>query len=143
MTQSFTEITVFFDEPFWVALFEQHQEGFYCAARKVIGTSEPMGVELMDFFNRLNLSELSFSDPVKEEKAEVKTLNFKRQIRQAKQIQHSLFKFTFTKAHACIKAQQAAEQQVLAKKAKMETEEKKQIKFELKQAKRKQKHRGH
>jgi hypothetical protein len=143
MSLSFTEITIFFDEPFWVVLFERYQQGCYSVARQVIGTSEPSGAELLSFFNQLDTNQLAFSNPVKEEKSPAKQVNFKRQIRLVRKTQQvASTKYTYTRAQAYIKVMQAEQKQEIRKKSKLEKELLQQQQFELKQQKKKEKHRG-
>lgn len=44
-------VSIVYDAPFWIALFESFWEGAYSVAREVIGTSEPTTSEIILFLN--------------------------------------------------------------------------------------------
>jgi hypothetical protein len=138
-----SEITIVFEDPFWVAIFEQYRNGYYSVAREVIGTSEPQGSELVLFFRKLDYENLKFTQPVKEETIDNKKINFKRQMRNIRLAQHSGLKHTYTKAHAIIKANQSALKEEKRKQSRWEREEEKREKFRMNQQKKKEKQKGH
>ncbi|MGL4371025.1 MAG: YjdF family protein, partial [Spirochaetota bacterium] len=102
--------------------------------------AEPHDSELFDLIVK-HYDTIHFSDPVPEKPAEEKKINPKRMQREIHR--HVISSGAGTKAQQAIKMEQekrAAEKKLLHK----ETRERKQeIKFEIKQRKRKDKKRGH
>lgn len=137
------ETSIVFEDPFWIAIFEQYQNGYYSVAREVIGTSEPQGSDLMLFFKKLNYNRLKYTQPVKEEKVCHKELNYKRQMRNIRAAQHSCSNHTFTKAQACIKASRSALKEEKKKQSRVEKEEDRRERFSISQQKKKEKQKGH
>lgn len=133
------KLTVFFDEPFWVGVYERETDGKLEVCRIVFG-AEPKDYEVYDLVLRgWNL--LDFSEPIDKGQDKERRINPKRMQRKIKkQLQE---KGLGTKAQQALKAQQAAH----AKKRKEESRQRhvlrEQLKFEQKQEKKKQKHRGH
>lgn len=144
MVKSEGIISVVFEDPFWVALFERYSDDQYSVARAVIGTSEPTNSELMLFFDQLDYERLSFTTPVEDEHIQEKKLNFKRQQRQAKKVMEDYgMKHVYTKAAAQLKLQFEQEKKIRKEKTKADKELAERQKFELRQLKKKKKHRGH
>ena len=54
-------VSIVYDAPFWIALFESFWEGAYSVAREVIGTSEPTTSEIILFFERLDWQRLHYT----------------------------------------------------------------------------------
>lgn len=137
-----SETTILFEDPFWVAIFEQYQNGYYSVARQVIGATEPHGSEIVMFLQKLNYDRLKFTPPVREEKISKKVLNFKRQLKQIRCAQLYGLKHTYTRAHALIKVNKDAIKAEKQKQSRTVREEEKREKFRLKQEKRKERQRG-
>jgi hypothetical protein len=137
------EITIIFEEPFWIALIERYNEKNYSVAKLVIDTSEPQGVHLLDFFSNLDDERLQFTSAVPIEKRNIKTLSFKKQMHKNKHTQASTSKHVYTKAHSMLKEQQSQHKTERKKESQFEKEKFNQVKYELKQQKKKNKHRGH
>ncbi len=143
MNCSRTEISIIFDEPFWIALFERFEEGYYSVAREVIGTSEPSGAEIKAFFGKLNVEQLRYTIPLKES-ARVQPKSYKFQQRQIrKATDTSLSKHVFTKVLLQLKLQR--EKTKLSNNSKIHKiiEFEKQAKFRQHQLKKKEMLRGH
>lgn len=138
-----TEITVLFEEPFWVALIEKEINDQYSVACAIIGTSEPSGATLVDFFDRLDCGNLRFSNAVRTDFNVKKEVSFKKQIHKNKEFQDNTSRHTYTKAHAMLKQQQSELKTERKKVSGQEKEEWLQRKFDLRQQKKKEKHRGH
>ena len=139
-------LTVTFDPPFWIALFEWKYTGVYSVAREVIGTSEPTCAELNVFLNRLDYARLRYTIPCKEENCnkKVQRVNFKKlQKRIKEQTSQTEFKHTYSKAHEELKKQQEERKKEVKHMSKIQKEDDMQRKFELRQVKRKEKLRGH
>ena len=131
------KLTVFFDDPFWVGVFERIEENKLSVCRVVFG-AEPKDYEVYDFILK-NYSNLKFSSSIEVEvkKGNTNPKRLQREARkQSKQVGIG------TKSQLAL--QQQREEMKLERKTKLRQrrELEKQRKFELKQEKRKQKHRG-
>ena len=131
------KLTVFFDDPFWVGVFERIEENKLSVCRVVFG-AEPKDYEVYDFILK-NYSNLKFSSSIEVEvkKGNANPKRLQREARkQVKQVGIG------TKSQLAL--QQQREELKLERKTKIRQrrELEKQRKFELKQEKRKQKHRG-
>ena len=130
-------LTVFFEEPFWVGVFERISEGKLSVCKVTFG-AEPKDYEIYDFVLK-NYYRLRFSPAVATDVKEVGH-NPKRVQREVqKQLQNTRIG---TKSQQALKLQQ--EQLKTERKAvkRRQREAEKERKFELKQQKRKEKHRG-
>lgn len=125
------KLTVFFEEPFWVGLFECISEGKLSVCKVTFG-AEPKDYEVYDFVLK-NYYQLRFSlavaTDVKESGRNPKRI--KREVR--KQIQNTGIG---TKSQ---QEQLKTERKTVSRE---QREAEKQRQFELKQQKRKEKHRG-
>ncbi|MGN1129890.1 MAG: YjdF family protein [Ruminococcus sp.] len=132
------KLTVFFEEPFWVGVFEKVENKKLSVAKVTFG-SEPKDYEVYEFVLKHYLS-LQFSPAVTAVVKETKK-NPKRMKRDVKkQLQN---KGIGTKSQQALKLQQEQhkqERKVTSRKQKMA--ETKRL-FEMKQQKKKDKHRGH
>ena len=133
-----SKLTVFFDEPFWVGVFEE-LDGKKLSVCRVVFGAEPTDAEIYVFILK-HFNHLRYSPPVKTEIRQ-KADNPKRRQRNAhKQLE---------KTGVGTKSQQALQKQYEEKKLERrqhsheQREAEKQRQFELKQQKRKEKHRGH
>jgi hypothetical protein len=134
--------TVLLEGSFWVSLFERNSDEGYAVARKVFG-SEPTDAQLYEFV-LTNFDELKFTEP-QEFKLIIKRKNPKRMQRDVKYEMKKMKNSLPSTTHAQEVLRQNLEKNKKAKKIISKAEKEKQLerKFELKQAKRKQKHRGH
>ena len=132
------KLTVFFEDPFWVGIFERIEDGKLSAAKVTFG-AEPKDYEVQEYIQKYYFR-LQFSPAVatvvKEEKR-----NPKRMQRDAKrQMQETGIG---TKSQQALKLQQEQNKQ----ERKLRSREKKEADdlrmFALKQQKKKEKHRGH
>lgn len=133
------KLTVFFDDPFWVGVFES-SDGETLKVAKVTFGSEPKDGEIYDFLLK-NYSRLQFSQAIADEKITEKRINPKRMQRD---IHRQLAEKSIgTKAQQALKEEQ--ENKKMTRKAfnRQKTEAEKQRQFELHQEKKKKKHRGH
>lgn len=132
------KLTVFFEEPFWVGLYERECEGRYEVAKVTFG-AEPKDYEVYEYF-LANWYSLRFSPSMEASVQDERQINPKRRQREAQKAVQTTG--IGTKAQQALKLQQ--EQGKLDHKARSkeqrEAEEARQ--FELKQQKRKEKHRG-
>lgn len=137
-------ITILFEPPFWVALFERNDNNEYSVARAVIGTSEPENAEMADFLNTIDFDRLKYTVPVTTKKQIVKKPSFKRQQKlSGKATKENSVKYVYSKAQLLLKEQLHAIKKERKSLSKAQKEEFEQHKFELKQKKKKEKHRGH
>lgn len=137
-------ITILFDPPYWLALFERFEDQQYSVARVIMDTAEPENTQLKTFFDQLDLLNLSYSRPERIEKAKKEHVSFKKQQKLVKKATtDSKHKHVYTKAQILLKEQFEESKMAHKKQTRLEIEEEENRKFELKQQKRKEKHRGH
>ena len=133
-----SKLTVLFEEPFWVGVFERIENGKLSVCKVTFG-AEPKDNELLLFIIK-NYSSLKFSleiDVVVKETTD----NPKRIQREARK--QTLQTGIGTKAQQALSLQR---EQMKTKRKHISREQKiaeKQRQFELKQQKRKEKHKGH
>lgn len=130
-------LIVFFEEPFWVGVFERISEGKLSVCKVTFG-AEPKDYEIYDFVLK-NYYQLRFSPAVATEVKEIGR-NPKRVQREVrKQVQNTGIG---TKSQQALKLQQEqlkTEHKIVSRE---QREAEKERKFERKQKKRKEKHRG-
>lgn len=76
------KLTVFFEEPFWVGVFEREDEMGLRASRVVFG-AEPTDAELYEYIQH-EYKGLDFSKPIKSQVKIVRKKNFKRMQREVR-----------------------------------------------------------
>ncbi len=131
------KLTVFFEEPFWIGVFERVSQGELSVCKVTFG-AEPKDYEVYDFVLK-NYDRLRFSPAVATDVKEA-SRNPKRIQREVhKQVQNTGIG---TKAQQALKLQQ--EQMKTERKSanREKREAEKQRQFELKQQKRIRKHKG-
>lgn len=134
-----SKLTVFFEEPFWVGIYEREDNGRYEACKITFG-AEPKDYEVYDYLLK-NWYKLRFSPSIEAASSADRRMNPKRIQRAVrKQLQGNGIG---TKAQQALKLQQ--EQGKLERKTlnRGQKEAEKERQFELRQEKRKAKHRGH
>ena len=138
MRVSKASLTVYFDPPFWVGLYQREEEDG-CRVCKVTFGGEPRDQEVLDFILR-RWRELRFSPPVPPGRAAARLPNPKRMRREARKATQAAG--TGSKAQQALQLQR--EQGKVQRKAdfKERREEEQERKFALRQEKRRQKHRG-
>ena len=131
-------LTVFFEEPFWVGVFEITENGKLSAAKMTFG-AEPKDGEVFEFILK-HYYKLKFS-PAVETKTKRTADNPKRRQRQAhKQLSvHG----TGTKSQQALKLMQEAMKTERKQVTKQQREAEKQRQFEFRQQKHREKHKGH
>jgi len=137
MQKSRASFTVFFEDPFWVGVYEREEPGGLTACRVVFG-AEPKDYEVYDFVLR-NYYRLKFSPAV--------ATDVKEAVRNPKRVQREVRKQVQntgigTKSQQALKLQQEqlkTERKIVSRE---QREAEKQRQFELKQQKKKEKHRG-
>ena len=132
------KLTVFFEEPFWVGVFEQVSDGQLSVCKVTFG-SEPKDYEIWEFILE-NYYKLKLSPAVNTELKHT-AQNPKRRQREAKKLLRNTG--IGTKSQQALKMQREeikTERKLISRE---QREAEKQRKFELRQQKRKEKHRGH
>lgn len=138
MDKASGKLTVFFEEPFWVGIFERIEDDQLSVAKVTFG-AEPKDYEVYQFLLKYYYC-LQFSPAVTTVVKETKR-NPKRMQRDAKkQMQETGIG---TKSQQALKLQQEQNKQERKVKSREQKEAEKQRMFELKQQKKRQKHKGH
>ena len=135
MDEQGVKLTVFFEGPFWVGVFERVSDGGLSACRVVFG-AEPKDGEVWEFILK-NYDRLKFSPAVE---APVKRSPKRRQRSAAKELQSP---GAGTRSQQALKLQQEQAKSRRAKLNKERREADRDRQFELRREKRKEKHRGH
>ena len=130
-------LTVFFEEPFWVGVFERISDNKLSACKVTFG-AEPKDYEIYDFVLR-NYYQLRFSPAVATDVKETSRNPKWVQREVRKQIQNTGIG---TKSQQALKLQQEQLKTERKTVSREQRETEKQRQFELKQQKRKEKHRG-
>ena len=131
------KLTVFFENPFWVGIFEDFENDNLSVCKVTFG-SEPKEYEIYDFILK-KFYNLRFSNEMKSNFRE-KAKNPKRRQREIKkELQSKKF---LKKSEEILKLQYEEKKKERKVKTKQEKEFEKQRKFLLKQEKKKKKHRG-
>ena len=131
------KLTVYFEAPFWVGIFERI-DGDKLSVAKVTFGAEPKDYEIQEFVSK-NYYNLDFSPSV-DVTVRLDVMNPKRKQREArKQSQVSGIGTKSQQALQLQREENKLERKIISREMK---EAEKQRQFELKQQKRKEKHRG-
>lgn len=131
-------LTVFFEESFWIGVFERTENGKLSVSKVTFG-AEPKDAEVQEFVLR-HYGELVFS-PTVETAVKPSADNPKRRQREARrQLQSTGIG---TKSQQALAAQREMMKTERKKASKAQREAEEQRLFDMKQQKRKEKHRGH
>lgn len=137
---SLCKLTICFENPFWVGVVETEDDGIYNVARHVFGP-EPTQPEVEKFIAE-QWSELRFTADLQVEKRGGKKMNPKR-------MRRVIEREIAANARRGTKAQQAIAEDREAHKAQRKTENReqrearKEVAYQQRRQKQKQKHRGH
>lgn len=135
-----SKLTVMFEEPFWIGLYEREYGGRYEVCKITFGP-EPKDYEVYAFLLD-NMQRLVFSPPIAVEKTKEKRINPKRMQRQISR-QLASYEGIGTKAQQALKLQHEEGKQARKKRTKEEKDAEAERRFEQRQQKRKDKHNGH
>jgi len=136
--KSTSKLTVFFDDPLWVGVYERFSEGELEVCKITFG-AEPKDCEVYEYFLN-NFNSLCFSPPLKTEGECECKINPKRMQREVgRQLET---RGVGTKSQQALKLQQEEGKSERKQKAKLRREEEAKLKFELRLIKQKEKHRG-
>lgn len=133
-----SKLTVFFDAPFWVGVYERISEGKLEVCKITFG-AEPKDYEVYEFLLQ-NWHRLHFSPAVKADSQNELKINPKRMQRAIKK--QLAPQGIGTKSQQALKLQQEEGKAARKQKSRSQKEAEKQLQFELRQQKRKEKHRG-
>ncbi len=135
MGTSVSKLTVLFEEPFWIGLYERVDGRRYEVCKITFG-AEPKDYEIYDFLLQ-NWSHLRFSPSIKAGAPEDRCVNPKRMQRQ---IHHQVENTGIgTKAQRALKLQQAEGKQARQAHSREQREAEALRQFDLRQEKRKEK----
>lgn len=133
------QLTVFFENPFWVGVFERQEQGMLQTARVVFG-SEPKDFEVYDFVLR-EYAYLKWSRPILVEDKIMRKRNPKRVQRDVQKAMKR--KGISTKAQEAMRLERDANKLERKSRSRAERERQKQMRFEKHQEKKKEKRKGH
>ena len=132
------KLTVYFEEPFWIGVFERIEDGKLSVAKVTFG-AEPKDYEVQEYIQK-HYASLKFSPAVDAVVKDIKR-NPKRMQREArKQMQKTGIG---TKSQQALKLQQEQNKQECKIRSKEKKEAEELRKFEMKQQKKREKHKGH
>ena len=132
------KLTVYFEVPFWVGVFERVRDGKLSVAKVTFGT-EPKDYEVQEYIQKCYFS-LKFSPAVDTVVKDIKR-NPKRMQREAKrQMQETGIG---TKSQQALKLQQEQNKQEHKARRREKKEAEELRMFKLKQQKQREKHKGH
>ena len=138
MDKASGKLTVYFEEPFWVGVFERIESGKLSVAKVTFG-AEPKDYEVQEYIRKY-YSSLKFSPAVDTVVKDIKR-NPKRMQREAKkQMQETGIG---TKSQQALKLQQEQNKQERKVRSREKKEADELRMFELKQQKKREKHKGH
>lgn len=132
------KLTVYFEEPFWVGIFERIEDGKLSVAKVTFG-AEPKDYEVQEYVQKYYFS-LKFSPAVDTVVKDIKR-NPKRMQREAKKQMQEIG--IGTKSQQALKLQQEQNKQERKLRSQEKKEAEKLRMFELKQQKKREKHKGH
>ena len=138
MDKASGKLTVYFEEAFWIGVFERIEDGKLSVAKVTFG-AEPKDYEVQEYIQKYYFS-LKFSPAVDTVVKDIKR-NPKRMQREAKkQMQETGIG---TKSQQALKLQQEQINQERKERSRKKKEAEEQRMFELKQRKKREKHKGH
>lgn len=139
METGYARLTVYFEGPFWVGLYERGDGGAYEVCKIVFG-AEPRDYQVHAFLLE-NWRRLRFSPSMEAEGPVERKVSPKRMQRQIKRELQSAG--TGTKAQQALKLQQEQGKEARKRRSREERETEAERQFALRQEKRREKHKGH
>ncbi|WP_026886422.1 YjdF family protein [Clostridium beijerinckii] len=135
------KLTVLFDDPFWIGVFESFENGEYKVCKVTFG-AEPKDEETYELIQK-KLYHLNFSSPILSD--EFKSVKEKH---NPKRLQRSIRKEVNakgigTKAQIAMQLQHEQNKIIRKQNSKEQKEQEEQRKFELRKKKKLEKHKGH
>lgn len=138
MDKIYGKLMVYFEDPFWVGIFERTENGRLTVCKVTFG-AEPKEGEIYEFVLK-NYTGLKYS-PAVEVKTQKTIKNPKRLHREAKKQAENIG--IGTKSQQALKLLQEQNKTQRQLKSREQLREEKAWKFDLKQQKRREKHKGH
>ena len=138
MGEVICRLTVFFEDPFWIGVFERVEKEKLTVCKVTFG-AEPKDSEIQEFLLK-NYNRLQFSPAVTTVVKETKK-NPKRMQREAKRQLQNIG--IGTKSQEALKLQQEQNKQERKVRSREQKEAEEKRLFELKQRKKLEKHKGH
>lgn len=138
MDTEYGKLTVFFENPFWVGVFERISNGKLSVCKVTFG-AEPKDYEVWEFILK-HYNALSFSPGIE---TEVKKAADHPKRRQREARKQTCGSGVGTKAQQALQMQREEMKIQRKQTGKEQREAEKRRQFDLKQQKRKEKHRGH
>ncbi|MCI2057035.1 MAG: YjdF family protein [Oscillibacter sp.] len=139
MGASVSKLSVLFEDPFWIGLYEREDDGCYEVCKMTFG-AEPKDYEVYAFLMQ-NWNRLRFSPSMEAEISAERRVNPKRMQRLIhKQVADIAIG---TKAQQALKLQQEQGKLEHKIRSREQREAESKAQFELRQEKRKEKHKGH
>ena len=132
-------LTVLFEDPFWIGVYEREWDGRYEVCKITFG-AEPKDYEVYDFLLK-NWKHLPFSPPVKAAPMAEHAVNPKRLQREIRRATRHAG--VGTKARQALKIQQEQRKAERTERGREHRDAEKDRQYALRQEKRRQKHRGH
>ena len=132
------KLTVYFEDPFWVGVFERIEDDKLSVAKVTFG-AEPKDYEVQEYIQKHYFS-LKFSPAVETIVKDIKR-NPKRMQREARK--QTIEIGIGTKSQQALKLQQEQNKQERKERSRKKKEAEEQRMFELKQQKKREKHKGH
>ncbi len=139
MPENRNQLTVYFDPPFWVGVYERIDDGQLSVSKIVFG-SEPKDYEVYDHLQK-NWQRLVFSPPVVNPEDVIRPQNPKRLQRAIKETLKR--QGISTKSQQALQLQREARKTQRQERSREEKEAEKTRRFTQRQEKRKEKRRGH
>ena len=133
------KLTVYFEDPYWIGIFEREDETGYRVSRVVFG-SEPTDAELYEYIQQ-NYRNLDFSKPLKNQIRIERKKNFKRMQREVRKEVYE--EGVGTKAQQAMRLQMELNKKERQVKSREKRREEEAIKFKVRQEKKKEKRKGH
>ena len=132
-------LTILFEDPFWVGLYQRRREGTYQVCKITFGP-EPRDHQVYDLLLR-HWHELRFTPPLPDRTAAERRINPKRQQRAIhREVAPGL---PGTKAQQALQSQRAQRKAERTVQSRQQREQEAQRRYALRQQKRKEKRRGH
>ena len=132
-----TKLTVYFDDPFWVGVFERIEDGKLSVCKVTFG-AEPKDYEVWEFVLK-HYYELKFSSAVETGSRSAVDNPKRRQRNARKQLEHS---GVGTKSQQALQMQLEQNKQERKVKSREQKQAEAERQFALRQQKKKEKHRG-
>lgn len=133
------KLTVYFDDPFWVGVFERKDETGYRVSRIVFG-AEPTDAELYEDIQH-EYVHLDFGRSIQHQVKIVRKKNFKRMQREVRKEVYE--EGIGTKAQQAMKLQMELSKKEHQVRSREQKEQEKALKFKIRRDRKKERHQGH